>query len=106
MTARPSPRPGIVDLLREAARAGGRAGRAGPPAEDMVAKEGRGNFVTAADRENERAILRLVRDASPHAAVLSEESPPGALEPLAEQHLWVIDPPDGTNNFRFDRRYS
>src|SRR5262249_41308370 len=65
----------------------------------------RGNFVTAADQASERAILRLIREAFPGDEILTEESSPVVGNLSAVQHLWVVDPLDGTNNFRFARPY-
>src|SRR5262245_17549037 len=94
-----------VDFVKTLALAGGEAIRGMLPTEQVREKAGRGNFVTAADEASEGAILRLIAEAFPGDAVLTEESRPRAGELSAVQHLWVIDPLDGTNNFRFGRPY-
>ncbi len=54
-------------------------------------------LVTQADLEAEQIILKTIRDRFPEHHFLSEESHP---QELAEaEHLWIIDPLDGTNNF-------
>lgn len=93
-------------LLQELAIAGGKAILASMPKDGVVAKEGRGNFVTAADHASEQAILRQLTHAYPNDAILTEESRPDGHDLLNEPRLWVIDPLDGTNNFRFDRPHS
>jgi nucleoside phosphorylase len=69
-------------------------------------KEGRGNFVTAADQASERAILQLIAETFPSDQILTKESRPVVGDVTTLQHLWVVDPLDGTNNFRFGRSYA
>jgi histidinol-phosphatase len=52
--------------------------------------------VTVADREAETVISKLLREAFPDYSILGEES---GLDDKSSQHLWVIDPIDGTKNF-------
>lgn len=52
--------------------------------------------VTEADREAEKAIRALIRDAFPDHGILGEEF---GLENGDARHLWVIDPIDGTRSF-------
>jgi len=98
-------RSGIADLLKAAVRAGGEAVRATLPAAGIALKEGRGNFVTAADAASERAILELIKAAFPADEILSEESRPDGEDLLHIPRLWVVDPLDGTSNYRFGRPY-
>lgn len=55
------------------------------------------NLVSRADLESETAIGGCIRNAFPSHSILGEES----KTPLSAecQHLWIIDPLDGTNNF-------
>src|SRR5262245_24834790 len=55
------------------------------------------NLVTDADVEAERAVVEVIRRPFPAHAILAEESHHGG-DPGAE-HLWVVDPLDGTHNF-------
>ncbi len=60
------------------------------------------NMVTQADLDGERAIVEAIRRTFPDHAVLGEELHGGGDETaktLASEHLWVIDPIDGTSNF-------
>jgi len=66
---------------------------------DMRAKRGSAvpyDLVSDADLEAERAITRVIQTAFPDHAILGEEEQQGSLD---AEHLWVIDPLDGTNNF-------
>jgi myo-inositol-1(or 4)-monophosphatase len=54
------------------------------------------NLVTEADLESEKLIISRLKEAFPEHAILAEETS-AATE--AAEHLWVIDPLDGTNNF-------
>lgn len=52
--------------------------------------------VTAADRECEEIIVRLLREAFPDDGLLGEE---GANETTRNGRRWIIDPIDGTRDF-------
>jgi myo-inositol-1(or 4)-monophosphatase len=95
-----------LEVLEQAARAAGAAVRAATPTEGVVTKEGRANYVTAADLASEKAIMDAIRAAFPDDAILSEETTSDLVDPLVVARLWVIDPIDGTSNFRFGRNYS
>ena len=86
----------IVDVAISAARAGSEVllryyGKA-----EVEQKAGRSqDLVTQADIEAEQAIVSLIQAAFPDHGVLGEE---GSNVP-GSQHLWVIDPLDGTTNY-------
>ena len=52
--------------------------------------------VTIADREAEAAMRRLIEERFPEHGIIGEEH--GRLRPDAE-HVWVLDPIDGTKSF-------
>lgn len=54
------------------------------------------NFVSEADVNAERLIVKTIRESHPDHSVLAEE---GHHELSEADHLWVIDPLDGTSNF-------
>lgn len=54
------------------------------------------NRVSVADVESENAIVEVIRREFPHHAILGEEAHSADTD---ADHLWVIDPIDGTNNF-------
>jgi len=56
--------------------------------------KGAGDYVTAADRRSETAILEVLARDSPGVAVLAEEG--GGLPAST---MWAVDPLDGTTNF-------
>ncbi len=85
-----------LNIARDAAKAGG----------EIVAKYYRDgvamrkkesyNLVSDADVESEKAIVEVVRASFPHHSFLGEES---HHDDIRSEHLWIIDPLDGTNNF-------
>ncbi len=54
------------------------------------------NLVTETDEASEAAIVAVIQDAFPDHAILAEE---GHARTSDAEHLWIIDPLDGTNNF-------
>jgi myo-inositol-1(or 4)-monophosphatase len=54
------------------------------------------NLVSDADIEAERAVVAAIRQRFPEHAILAEEEHAASTE---AEHLWVVDPLDGTNNF-------
>lgn len=54
------------------------------------------NRVSVADLEAEHAIVEVIRREFPDHAILAEEA---HFADANAEHLWVIDPIDGTNNF-------
>ena len=60
-----------------------------------VEQKGRNDFVSEADRTAERAVIDTIHRHYPEHAILAEESGRHG----DADHLWVIDPLDGTTNF-------
>lgn len=54
------------------------------------------NLVSDADVEAEHAIAAVIHQAFPEHAILGEEA---YQADAGAEHLWVVDPIDGTNNF-------
>lgn len=54
------------------------------------------NLFSVADVEAERAVVELIRQKFPGHAIIGEEEQKGDT---TAEHLWIIDPLDGTNNF-------
>ncbi|MGE3820610.1 MAG: inositol monophosphatase [Isosphaeraceae bacterium] len=54
------------------------------------------NLVSDADVEAERAVVDILRQAFPGHEILAEEEHQGHA---GAEHLWIVDPLDGTNNF-------
>jgi hypothetical protein len=61
-----------------------------------VRNKGVADLVTDADVAAERRIAEIIRSAFPDHAILGEEENSGDV---TAEHLWVIDPLDGTTNF-------
>ncbi len=93
-------------ILKEALFKAGDIIMSANPSEGAHEKEGRGNFVTAADLACEKKIIDLIYKHFPIDKILSEETHSQLENILEADHLWVIDPIDGTNNFRYGRHYS
>ncbi len=83
-------------IAEEAARAGGAvASRYFREGVAMRSKDV-ANLVSDADIEAEHAIAAVIRRAFPSHAILGEEA---HQADAGAEHLWVVDPIDGTNNF-------
>ena len=63
-----------------------------------VRRKAHNDFVSEVDHAAEEAIIRTLREAYPAHAFHGEES--GRSEKAADaEHVWIIDPLDGTTNF-------
>ena len=62
-----------------------------------VMEKSSNNLVTRADLESEKRILSCIKETYPGHSFCAEENHP-ALS-TAPEHLWIIDPLDGTTNF-------
>jgi myo-inositol-1(or 4)-monophosphatase len=98
----------VLNVLLSAVKAGGKAARSVVPPSGIIPKEGRANFVTAGDLASEKAVIKIIKKHFPKDAILSEETESSLSnsELLSLDRLWVLDPIDGTNNFRNLRYYS
>ena len=56
----------------------------------------RNDWVSAADRESEQAIISCIRELSPGDSFLGEES---GVSAGRSDRTWIIDPLDGTSNY-------
>lgn len=63
-----------------------------------VMAKGPKDFVSEVDRAAEAAIVETVLATYPDHAILAEEGTAGGRNATAE-HVWIIDPLDGTTNF-------
>lgn len=85
-----------LNIAKEAARAGGaivsRYFRDGVAMRDKDVS----NLVSDADLESEQAIVEIIKRHNPTHEVLAEEAHAGDAN---AEHLWIVDPLDGTNNF-------
>ncbi len=59
-------------------------------------EKGTSDLVSQADIEAEQAIARTLHARFPDHAILGEEENAGST---SAEHLWIVDPLDGTNNF-------
>jgi len=91
--------PMLTTAIKAARKAGSIITRASSDLDRLtVHRKKHNDFVTEVDHAAEEAIIRVLRDAYPSHAFLGEES--GASPTATEaEHLWIIDPLDGTTNF-------
>ena len=64
-----------------------------------VDEKGQNDFVSDVDRGAEQAIVDVLQQAYPEHAFLCEESGASANLHDDNEHVWIIDPLDGTTNF-------
>ena len=103
--------PERLDVMTDAAlKAGAEVLKYDPITVEMEIKSTAGDLVTAADLGSERLITEIIKASFPDDVVISEETTEGQelLTPQALPTLtgWVIDPIDGTNNFKKGMAYS
>ena len=69
--------------------------------EIAVSQKASYNLVTEADVQAEQAIVDAIQNAFPDHVILGEESSEsgGEAKYNSSEHLWIVDPLDGTNNF-------
>jgi myo-inositol-1(or 4)-monophosphatase len=87
----------IAAFCRKAARIGGALALEYAQNGIAVTRKASNNLVTEADVEIERLLVAFIQQRFSGHAVLAEEE--GNVHDLDAEHLWVIDPIDGTNNF-------
>jgi myo-inositol-1(or 4)-monophosphatase len=100
-----------LKIMTDAAQAAGSAIlKFDPAAVQSQVKSSAGDFVTAADLASQQAIVSIIKQTYPDERIISEEMSEGQtlLSPENLPHLtgWVIDPIDGTNNFKRGLAYS
>lgn len=61
-----------------------------------ISYKGRANIVTQADLESQEAVLKLITSRFPDHDYRAEED---AVKDTGAEHVWVIDPLDGTTNY-------
>lgn len=94
--------PALSPLVNIMVKAAEKAGRSltrdfGEVEQLQVSRKGPGDFVTAADKRAEEIIFTELQKARPTYSFLMEEG--GKVKGDDSDHLWIIDPLDGTHNF-------
>ena len=90
--------PMLTAAIKAARKAGSIINRASQNLDALTVTTKRKNdFVTEVDKAAEEAIVDIIRRAYPDHAILAEES--GASGKKTAEHVWIIDPLDGTTNF-------
>ncbi|MEM8833151.1 MAG: inositol monophosphatase family protein [Pseudomonadota bacterium] len=94
----PSTSPIVTIMIRAAEKAGRVLLRDFNEVENLqVSRKGPADFVTAADKRSEEIIFEELKKARPTYSFLMEES--GEVEGEDKDHVWIVDPIDGTHNF-------
>ena len=90
----------MLNMAVKAARAAGAIiNRAALDVEAVrVSQKDANDFVTEVDHASEQAIVETLLNAYPDHGILAEESGTTLGNPKAD-HVWIIDPLDGTTNF-------
>ena len=90
----------MINVAIKAARAAGAIiNRAALDVEAVrISQKQVNDFVTEVDHASERAIIETLLTAYPDHGILAEESGSEHGNPKAD-HIWIIDPLDGTTNF-------
>ena len=90
--------PYIAVAVKAARRAASEITRAATSLDTLeVENKSVNDFVTAADRAAEAAIVDCLQHADPDHAILTEEA--GRIGAAKSDYLWIVDPIDGTLNF-------
>jgi myo-inositol-1(or 4)-monophosphatase len=96
-----------IQPIKDAIFAAGKVVRNANPTKGIMQKSGGYlDFVTGADLEVEKILKTAIQKNFPSHEILSEETTSDIKDPLSVDHLWVMDPIDGTVNFRYERNYS
>jgi myo-inositol-1(or 4)-monophosphatase len=91
--------PMLTTAVKAARRAGSIINRGARDIDLLqVTAKGPKDFVSEVDRAAEAAIVQTLHAAYPNHAILAEEGTARDANANAE-HLWIIDPLDGTTNF-------
>jgi myo-inositol-1(or 4)-monophosphatase len=87
-----------LDFCQRLAAEAGRLAHSAFGRAALLPAKGRHDEVTAMDREVERFVREAIAGSFPRDAVLGEED--GASADMASaEHVWIIDPIDGTANY-------
>ncbi len=91
--------PMLSTAVKAARRAGGIINRGARDLDRLtVTTKGPKDFVSEVDRAAEAAIVDVIHSTYPDHAILAEEGTAKGDNAAAE-HVWIIDPLDGTTNF-------
>lgn len=85
-----------LEVAERAVRAGGEILKANFETLLVCEQKKDQSFVTAADKDSEREVVRVIKETFPNVCILGEEC--GVVEGTSSDR-WVIDPLDGTANF-------
>src|SRR5262245_53179488 len=92
-------RSAVINVMAKAADKAARSLRRdfGEVSQLQVSAKGPGDFVSTADHKSEKTIREELTKARPGFGLLMEES--GVTAGSDPDHVWIVDPLDGTTNF-------
>lgn len=90
------PEPTAQFLIRITKKAGAATARLFGKAKIAYTKKNVNDIVTEADLESEKILVSAIKKKYPSHKIISEE---GNTERQVSEHVWIIDPLDGTRNF-------
>jgi myo-inositol-1(or 4)-monophosphatase len=88
-----------LQLAIELARRAGGLLLEGQGMDLRVSKKGATDLVTDYDLKSEQMLVKGILDAYPRDGILAEEGTNSHESPADAEHLWLIDPLDGTTNY-------
>lgn len=90
----------MIDFVKQITKEAGKLLLSG--SKTVVGKKaGTGNWVTRADLASERHLITSIQKKYPAHRILAEETLSQMENPVQEDHLWIVDPLDGTGNYSF-----
>lgn len=96
----------LLSEMENAVReAGNNMKRAHVGRSDIEQKEGRSNFVTEYDKDNQHRLMTAFARILPEAVFMGEEEDMFRAQ-MPDGYAFIVDPIDGTTNFLFDLRLS
>uniref|UniRef100_A0A1D2A1M2 Inositol-1-monophosphatase n=1 Tax=Auxenochlorella protothecoides TaxID=3075 RepID=A0A1D2A1M2_AUXPR len=95
--AAPIPRETLLEVARNAAKAGAAVVLANADKPRIIKHKGTTDLVTDTDSASEEAVLQAITRAYPDHGILGEEG--GVMGDVTSDYLWCVDPLDGTTNF-------
>ena len=88
-----------LQLAIELARRAGGLLLEGQGTDLRVSKKGAIDLVTDYDLKSEQMLVKEILSAYPQDAIVAEEGTSSGSAPTDAEHLWLIDPVDGTTNY-------
>jgi myo-inositol-1(or 4)-monophosphatase len=89
----------LLDTARRAALAAGKYALAHPMASSYEKWKGHRDILVGSALDVQQVIVDIIKADFPDHAILAEEGPDEEALPVEAEHLWIVDPIDGSLNF-------